>query len=433
MDAVFSSVWRELSTHSSDDPFHLTPLQEPPTLAEITRATGKNLGVRLMVRAAPRAYTPRTGRFLLLSVLVHLLVIVALSLPLRPWELVSRAPKEEKGEPILVTFMRPENREEPETAEVFAETSSRAQTPEGPKDEVSRANKTILPQEQQPPAEPPPPPIAQMPEPVQPQVPPPPIQTPPKRAPEAPAKRAPAPPRRQEPTKPVHQAPAKPQRPPAEPAEPKRLAKAPEPVEPTPSRAEPEAIPAERAEPRRLARLLEPTESLSGQLPQESAAPAQPSANSLPTPEQRALPRFGRIPLLSGEDLDKYAQVRSSGQQSSSGEGVSLDTKEIKYLSYFAHIKRRIEQVWTYPPGAIANGLQGQLHLKFVLRNDGQVKTVELLRSSGYKVLDKEAWDAVVNGGPFGPFPPTIPDDELQITARFTYVLDETAQRMRMR
>jgi TonB family protein len=131
--------------------------------------------------------------------------------------------------------------------------------------------------------------------------------------------------------------------------------------------------------------------------------------------------------------LEKYAQVRSSDQQSSSGGGVSLDTKEIKYLSYFAHIKRRIERVWTYPPGAIANGLQGQLHLKFVLRNDGQVKTVELLRSSGYKVLDKEAWDAVVNGGPFGPFPPTIPDNELHITARFTYVLDETAQRTRVR
>ena len=145
------------------------------------------------------------------------------------------------------------------------------------------------------------------------------------------------------------------------------------------------------------------------------------------------LPRFGRIPLLSGEDLEKYAQVRSSDQQSSAAGPVSLDTKELKYLSYFAHIKRRIERVWTYPPDAINNGSQGQLHLKFVLRRDGHVKSVELLRSSGYKVLDKEAWDAVVNAGPFGAFPPTIPDDELHITARFTYTLDETVQRMRMR
>jgi protein TonB len=137
--------------------------------------------------------------------------------------------------------------------------------------------------------------------------------------------------------------------------------------------------------------------------------------------------------LLSGEDLEKYAQVRSSDQQSSSGGAVSLDTKELKYLSYFAHLKRRIERAWTYPPDAIANGVQGQLHLKFVLRRSGEVKTVELLRSSGYKVLDKEAWDAVVNAGPFEKFPPTIPDDELHITARFSYVLDEAAQRIRMR
>jgi protein TonB len=139
------------------------------------------------------------------------------------------------------------------------------------------------------------------------------------------------------------------------------------------------------------------------------------------------------VPLLNGEDLEKYAQVRSSDQSSSSGGAVSLDTKELKYLSYFAHIKRRIERVWTYPADAIASGSQGQLHLKFVLRRNGQLKTVELLRSSGYKVLDKEAWDAVVNAGPFESFPPTIPEDELHIAARFTYVLDEAVQRIRMR
>ena len=139
------------------------------------------------------------------------------------------------------------------------------------------------------------------------------------------------------------------------------------------------------------------------------------------------------MPLLSGDDLEKYAQLRSGDQRGSAGDSVSLDTKEVKYLSYFAHIKRRIERVWSYPSDAITNGIQGQLHLKFVLARNGQVKSVELLRSSGFKVLDKEAWDAVVNGAPFGPFPPTIVDEELQITARFSYVLDEAMRRTRMR
>jgi periplasmic protein TonB len=388
-----------------------------------------------MVRVAPRSHMPqsRTGWFFLLSVMLHLLVVVALSLPLRPWEMLHREPKDEKREPIQVSLVRPENTEEPEKPQAFAETSSRAQTPEGPKDDVSKANRTILPREERPPAEASPPTTAQVPEQPQPQVMPPPIQAPPKHTPEAPPKRPPSSPRRQETTKSTPQSLPKSQRTPAEQPEPKRMAKLPEAAEPPPPRPLQEWTPAERPEPKRLAKLPEPGESLPERPLQEYTPSARPFANSPSEPPPKALPRLGRIPLLSGEDLEKYAQVRSSDQQSSSGGGVSLDTKEIKYLSYFAHIKRRIERVWTYPPGAIANGLQGQLHLKFTLRNDGQVKTVELLRSSGYKVLDKEAWDAVVNGGPFGPFPPTIPDDELHITARFTYVLDETAQRMRMR
>jgi protein TonB len=388
-----------------------------------------------MVRVAPHSYTPqsRTGWFLLLSVMLHLLVVVGLGLPLRPWEQLQRELREEKREPIQVSLVRPENTEEPEKPQVFAETSSRAQTPEGPKDDTSRANRTILPKESGTPVESSPPSQAQVPEQSPPSVSPPPIQVAPKPAPEAPPKRAPSPPRRQEAAKSTTQSPPKPARKPSQQAEPKQLAKLPEPAEPTPPRPSPEQAPVERPEPKRLAKLPEPAEPTPWPPPHESKPSARPFTDALTEPGHRALPRLGRVPLLSGEDLEKYAQVRSSDQQSSSGGGVSLDTKEIKYLSYFAHIKRRIERVWTYPPGAIANGLQGQLHLKFVLRSDGQVKTVELLRSSGYKVLDKEAWDAVVNGGPFGPFPPTIPDDELHITARFTYVLDETAQRTRMR
>jgi periplasmic protein TonB len=358
-----------------------------------------------MVRVARRSYSrqPRTGWFLLLSLMLHLLVVVALNLPLWLWEESRPEPKESKQNPIRVSFVRPANTDEPEKPEVFAETSSRAQTPEGPKADVAQDAKTVLPQEPQPAAKPSPPSTAQVREQAQPEVSPPPTRITPKPAPEVAAKR-PASPPRQEMAKTPTRNPPKAERTPPEPPEPKRVAKLP--------------APAERTPPRPL---------------QEPRSPARPAVESPPEVEQPGLPRLGRLPLLSGEDLEKYAQVRSSDQQSSSGGAVSLDTKELKYLSYFAHLKRRIERAWTYPPDAIANGVQGQLHLKFVLRRNGEVKTVELLRSSGYKVLDKEAWDAVVNAGPFDRFPSTIPDDELHITARFTYVLDEAAQRIRMR
>jgi periplasmic protein TonB len=395
-----------------------------------------------MIRVARRSYTrqPRTSWFLLLSVLLHLLVIAALNLPLRIWQDWRPEQKEQKQNPIRVSFVRPENPEEPEKPEVFAETSSRAQTPEGPKAEVAKDTQAVLPEARHTPAEPSPPSEAQVHEEPQPQVSPPPIPVTPQPAPEATPKPAPSPPRHQETAKETTQSPPKPERKLPEPPEPRRMAKPPERAERTPPRPPQEPTPqtrsakvSESAEPKRMARLPEPAESTP---PRPAPEPTPQTRSALESPqlsEQRMLPRLGRVPLLSGEDLEKYAHIRSSDQQSSSGDGVALDTKELKYLSYFAHIKRRIEQAWRYPPDAIANGLQGQLHLKFVLRSNGQVKTVELLRSSGYKVLDKEAWDAVVNAAPFGAFPPTIPDDELHITARFTYVLDETAQRTRMR
>jgi protein TonB len=358
-----------------------------------------------MVRAAQRSYTrqSRTGWFLLLSLMLHLLVVVALNLPLRTWEVLRPEQKEEKRNPIRVSFVRPENTEEPEQPEVFAETSSRAQTPEGPKADVAKETTTALPREQQAPAEPSPPSQAQVREEPRPEVSPPPLPVPPEPAPEVSPKHPPSPPRK-ETAKAATQSAPKRERKPPEPPEPKRMAKLPEASERTPPRPLPEPTPQARS-----------------------------AIESPPQPERKTLPQLGRIPLLTGEDLEKYAQVRSSDQQSASNGAISLDTKELKYLYYFAHIKRRIERAWSYPPDAISKGLQGQLHLKFVVRNDGQVKVVELLRSSGYKVLDKEAWDAVVSAGPFEAFPPTIPDDELHITARFTYVLDEAAQRVRMR
>jgi protein TonB len=143
---------------------------------------------------------------------------------------------------------------------------------------------------------------------------------------------------------------------------------------------------------------------------------------------------FGRVPLLSGSDLDKYAKLPAAEQGRSvrplSGLDavISLDTKDIRYLSYFAHLKHRIEQAWSYPAEAVAGRMHGRLVLLFVLQRSGQVKRVELLRSSGSKVLDKEAWDAVTNAAPFDPFPPQIPQEELQIRARFSYILEAAQQ-----
>jgi TonB family protein len=190
----------------------------------------------------------------------------------------------------------------------------------------------------------------------------------------------------------------------------------------------------EQSEVDRLARLPKATEHMIEDVPDQDYPPDLSSGQAAVLAGSGPHRRYDRVPLLNGNDLDKYAQLPAAQQgrnfKSLSGLDtvISLNTKDIRYLSYFAHIKHKIEQVWIYPAEAVSGRLRGQLLLLFVLQRSGQVKRIDLLRSSGSKVLDKEAWDAVTNAAPFDPFPPQIPQEELQIRARFSYVL-EPAQR----
>ncbi len=350
----------------------------------------------LTVAHRSRVRRERAGWYLLLSGVLHLLPVVALSLTLTPSD-HARLPKES---PVYVSLVRPEVVEEPQKADVIGQAPSRAQIPEGPRAEAAQATETALPIERVGPTELSPDQARKEP---QPRTAPPAAVAPPPTS-HVTSKRETAPPRRA------------------------TTAGRPPPTATQPQRT------AERAlEHERFAKLLEPAVPMPPTSSLQSEPADQVPVDMAPQAEPHEGWLHGRIPLLSGDDLDKYAMVRSSDQRGSSGDTVSLDTKEIKYLSYFAHIKRKIERVWGYPSEAVANGLQGQLQLKFVLLRTGQVKTVELLRSSGYKALDKEAWDAVINGAPFNPFPPTIPDDELHITARFTYLLTPELQRATVR
>jgi protein TonB len=99
-----------------------------------------------------------------------------------------------------------------------------------------------------------------------------------------------------------------------------------------------------------------------------------------------------------------------------------LNAPEIQYISYFASIKRKIELVWQYPYEAAAAGIQGELTLDFVIARSGAVNSVELVRSSGSKILDDEAIRSIRKAAPFDPIPAEYKIPSLLIRGRFVYV-----------
>lgn len=76
-----------------------------------------------------------------------------------------------------------------------------------------------------------------------------------------------------------------------------------------------------------------------------------------------------------------------------------------------------------YPPEARSSGIYGSLRMVVVLEKDGSVKDVEILNSSGSKVLDDAAIRIVRLSAPFAPFPPEMREkaDQLEIIRTWSF------------
>ena len=99
-----------------------------------------------------------------------------------------------------------------------------------------------------------------------------------------------------------------------------------------------------------------------------------------------------------------------------------LDTRDPQYVTYFNSIKRAIEVVWQYPELALRYGLQGRLLLEFSILGNGDIESAKIVRSSGSNLLDEEALRAVKAAAPFGPIPPWIGKNRIDIVASFEYL-----------
>ncbi len=102
---------------------------------------------------------------------------------------------------------------------------------------------------------------------------------------------------------------------------------------------------------------------------------------------------------------------------------VNLNTTTIKYASYLLHVKNKIENVWEYPYKARREGMSGILVIEFSINKNGSIYEVRILRSSGKKILDNAAVQAIYNAARYNPFPHYWTISRLNIIGTFIYRL----------
>jgi protein TonB len=154
-------------------------------------------------------------------------------------------------------------------------------------------------------------------------------------------------------------------------------------------------------------------------------ATKEPIREEAPPPKREPIPDKAIVserPLPTLKELlppvGWSAQTRGDG----SNGPVRLDTKDPQYVTYFNSIKRAIEIVWQYPELALRYGLQGRLLLEFSILGNGDIESAKIIRSSGSNLLDEEALRAVKAAAPFGPIPPWIGKNRIDIVASFEYL-----------
>jgi protein TonB len=160
-------------------------------------------------------------------------------------------------------------------------------------------------------------------------------------------------------------------------------------------------------------------------VPRELPAPKEPNREELRPAARERIPDTPTVverPLPSVKEL--LPPIGWSGNsRARRGDGpIDWDTKNPQYVTYFNAIKRAIETVWQYPELALKYGLQGKLTLEFSILGDGHLEAAKIVRSSGSNLLDEEALRAVKAAAPFGPIPPWIGRNRIEILASFEYL-----------
>jgi len=161
--------------------------------------------------------------------------------------------------------------------------------------------------------------------------------------------------------------------------------------------------------------------------------PPDPLPPPEPLPEPPAEPA---VPVTAAQILasrsqevaELTARIRQNAQAYANRlrrRSISASTREFKYASYLEAWRRKVERIGNlnYPEEAKRHRMYGNLILKVAVRADGSIEHVEVLRSSGFDLLDEAAIKIVELAAPFAPFPPDIraEADVLDITRTWQF------------
>lgn len=103
---------------------------------------------------------------------------------------------------------------------------------------------------------------------------------------------------------------------------------------------------------------------------------------------------------------------------------ITLNTTAWDFAPYLLDLKRRIRQKWI-PPVAFAQlgAIHGYTWVHFRIYPDGKMEDLSIVETEGHDSLHRSSVNAIKGAAPFRPLPDKFPEDFLEITFGFYYLL----------
>jgi protein TonB len=111
------------------------------------------------------------------------------------------------------------------------------------------------------------------------------------------------------------------------------------------------------------------------------------------------------------------------------GDTKFLNTDDIQFGSFLRRFENSVYGVWRYPQEAAQKGIEGITPVKITFNRRGEIVHVQLLESSGARILDEEVFRTLKMLGPVGGFPKGYDKDEFNLIAFFQYGMSRRSLR----
>ncbi|GFO56990.1 TonB-dependent receptor [Geomonas sp. Red276] len=98
-----------------------------------------------------------------------------------------------------------------------------------------------------------------------------------------------------------------------------------------------------------------------------------------------------------------------------------LNSDDIRFGSFLRRLETAVYGVWRYPREALERGIEGTTPVRITFNRSGEVVQVDILESSGSKILDNEVLRTLKEIGPIGSFPRGYTSDTFKVIAFFHY------------